>query len=143
MEVLEAIKTRRSTRSFADQPLEPVILEAIEEAFFHSPSASNSQESHVVIVQDAARIRTIKRFAQGLSGTPAAIIVLCSNPKEALARGGIDSEEVLRFVNMGVAASHIMLTAQSLGVASCPARSFHQRSIAEIVGLPDEISRSC
>lgn len=138
MEVLEAIKSRRSARSFADKPLEPHVLEAIEEAVLHSPSASNAQEAHFVIVRDKARLRAIKRFAQGLSGDPAALIVLCSNRVEALARGGADGAEVLRFVNLGIAAAHIMLTAQSLGVASCPARSFHQRAVAEIVGLPEE-----
>lgn len=139
MDVLETIKARRSARSFAGKRLEPNILEAIEEAILHSPSASNAQESHYVIVQDEVRIKQIKRFAQGLSGKPAALVVLCTNQKEALARGGIDSAEVLRLINLGVAASAIMLTAQSLGAASCPVRSFHQQSIAAITGLPEEV----
>lgn len=139
MDVLEAVKARRSTRSFAKRRLEPHVLKAVEEAVLHSPSASNAQEAHVVIVQDEARIRQIKRFAQGLSGTPSAIVVLCTNRKEALARGGIDSAEVLRFINLGVAASAIMLTVQSLGASSCPVRSFHRPSIAAIAGLPEEI----
>jgi len=139
MDVLETIKTRRSARSFADQPLGPHIVEAIEEAILYSPSASNAQEAHVVIVQEKARIRQIKRFAQGLSGWPAALVILCSNRDEALARGGIDSAETLRFINLGVAASAVMLTAQSLGVASCPVRSFHGESVAAIAGLPEAV----
>jgi nitroreductase len=139
LDVLEAVKTRRSTRSYDNKRLPKEVFEAIEEAILHSPSGSNAQESHFVIVQDPLQIRRIKRFAQGLSGDPAALVVLCTNEAEALARGGIDTAELLRFVNLGIAASYILLTAQSLGVASCPARSFHQKSIKEIVGLPDEV----
>ncbi|MBJ9987960.1 nitroreductase family protein [Paenibacillus sp. S28] len=139
MDVLETIKARRSARSFTGQRLEPHIVEAIEEAILHSPSASNAQESHFVIVQDEVRIRHIKRFAQGLSGQPAAVVVLCSNHQESLARGGADSADMLRFINLGVAASAIMLTAQSLGASSCPVRSFHAPSIAAITGLPEEV----
>ncbi|OZB90562.1 nitroreductase family protein [Paenibacillus sp. XY044] len=139
MNVLETIKARRSARSFADERLAPHIVEAIEEAILHSPSASNAQESHFVIVQDEVQIRRIKRFAQGLSGRPAAVVVLCSNHAEALARGGADSADTLRFINLGVAASAIMLTAQSLGASSCPVRSFHAPSIAAIAGLPEGV----
>jgi|SRR5699024_2404993 len=139
MDTLEAIKTRRSSRSFDDQPIPKEVITAIEEAIMHSPSGSNAQESHFVIVQDKEQIRRMKRFAQGVSGNPTAIIVLCSNKNEALVRGGLDTQEVLRFVNLGIAASFILLTAHSYGVGSYPARSFHKQSIKEILELPEEV----
>lgn len=139
MEVLKAIKTRRSVRSFDDRPLPAEVIDAIEDAILHSPSGSNAQESHFVIIQDAAQIRRIKRFAQGLSGQPAAVLVLCSNQSEAFTRGGVDSVEVLRFVNLGIAASYILLTTQSLGVGNCPVRSFHREAIKKILELPCDV----
>jgi nitroreductase len=139
LNVLDAVKTRRSTRSYDKRPLTKEVFEAIEEAILHSPSGSNAQESHFVIVQDPVQIRRVKRFAQGLSGDPAALVVLCTNESEALAKGGTDTAELLRFVNLGIAAAYILLTAQSLEVASCPARSFHQKSIKEIIGLPEDV----
>lgn len=139
MDTIEAIKTRRSARSFDDRPIPSEVITEIEEAIMHSPSGSNAQESHFVIVQDKEQIRRIKRFAQGVSGNPAAIVVLCSNKKEALARGGLDTLEVLRFVNLGIVASFIILVAQSHGVGNCPARSFHQQSIMEILQLPEDV----
>ncbi|WP_126428617.1 nitroreductase family protein [Brevibacillus marinus] len=139
MEVIDALKTRRSARSFERRPLPPEVIQAIEDAVLHSPSGSNAQESHVVIVQDPVQLRRIKRFAQGLSGEPAAIAVLCSNQREALARGGVDTAEVLRFVNLGIAAAYIMLATHSLGVGNCPVRSFHQQAIKEILGLPEDV----
>lgn len=139
METIEAIKTRRSVRSFTQEAIPEKVFSVIEEAIMHSPSGSNSQESHFVIIREPEQIRKVKRFAQGISGTPAAIIVLCTNKKEALFRGGKDTLEVLRFVNLGIAASYIMLATHSYGVANCPARSFHQTAIKEIVRLPEDI----
>lgn len=139
MEVLEAVKTRRSARSFERRQLPPGIIAAIEDTIFHSPSGSNAQESHLIIVQDPAQLRQIKRFSQGLSGEPAAVVVLCSNRTEALVRGGTDTVEVLRFVNLGISAAYILLTAHSLGVASCPVRGFHQGALKEILGLPEDV----
>ncbi|TWT03635.1 nitroreductase family protein [Planomicrobium sp. CPCC 101079] len=139
MDTLEAMKTRRSSRSFEDRPVPKEVIAVIEDAIMHSPSGSNAQESHFVIVQNQEQIRRIKRFAQGVSGKPPVLVVLCSNKNEALVRGGVDTLEVLRFVNLGIVASQILLAAQSQGVGSCPARSFHKKSIKEILGLPEEI----
>lgn len=139
MEVIEAVKTRRSARSFDERALPQEVVEAIEEAILHSPSGSNAQESHFVIVQDRDQIKRIKRFAPGLSGEPAAVVVLCSNASESLVRGGVDTAEVLRFVNLGIAAAYILLAAHSDGVGSCPVRSFHKDSIKKILVLPDEV----
>ncbi|WP_019120375.1 nitroreductase family protein [Brevibacillus massiliensis] len=139
MNVLEAIRTRRSTRAFKSQALPPEAIEAIKDAILHSPSGSNAQESHFVIVQDPVQLRRLKRFAQGLSGQPAAVLVLCSNQTEALQRGGIDTAEVLRFVNLGITAAYVLLATQSLGIGNCPVRSFHQQAIKEILGLPQDV----
>ena len=139
MNVLEAVRTRRSARSFERRPLPPEVIAAIEDTILHSPSGSNAQESHLVIVQEPAQLRQIKRFAQGLSGEPAAVVVLCSNRTEALLRGGIDAQDVLRFVNLGISAAYILLVAHSFGVASCPVRGFHQGALKEILELPEDV----
>lgn len=139
MTVMEAIKSRRSSRSFEQRALPKEIIENIKDAILHSPSGSNAQESHFVIVQDDDQINVIKRFAPGLSGWPAAVVVLCSSEVESLNRGGVDTAEVLRFVNLGIAAAYILLTVQSKGIGSCPVRSFHREAISRILGLPDDV----
>ncbi|WP_243356427.1 nitroreductase family protein [Bacillus litorisediminis] len=139
MKVLEAVKTRRSARSFEKRPLPPELMQEIEDAILYCPSGSNAQESHFVIVQDEEQIKRIKRFSPGLSGEPVAVVVLCSNANESLVRGGVDTAEVLRFVNLGLAAAYILLTAHSKGVGNCPVRSFHRESIKKILELPDEV----
>ncbi|MEM5590870.1 nitroreductase family protein [Niallia circulans] len=137
---MEAIKTRRSLRSFAERGGLPIeVVDSIEQSILHSPSGSNAQESHFLIVQNKEQIKRIKRFSPGLSGDPAAVIVLCSNPAEALHKGGKDSEEVLRFVNLGIVAAYILLSTHSLGIGNCPVRSFHKKAIKELLALPHEM----
>ncbi len=58
MDVLEAIKNRRSHRAFTDGPVESEKVEAILEAGRWSPSAANSQPwEFILITSEAARRR--------------------------------------------------------------------------------------
>ncbi|SFV09267.1 nitroreductase family protein [Alicyclobacillus macrosporangiidus] len=139
MDVMEVIRTRRSTRSFQPRSLDAQAMEAIETAILNSPSGSNAQESHFVIVKDPDQIRRIKRFAPGLSGQPAAVVVLCSNRREALIRGGTDTVQTLRFVNLGIAAAYILLVTSSLQLGNCPVRSFHKKAVQTLLQLPEDV----
>ena len=50
MEVLEAIKTRRSTRKYMDKAVESDRLEKVIEAGRYAPSGGNSQTTHFIVV---------------------------------------------------------------------------------------------
>ena len=52
MEALEAIKTRRSVRSFSNKPVEREIIEQIIDCARLAPSANNSQPWEFVVVTD-------------------------------------------------------------------------------------------
>ncbi|MDQ1317600.1 MAG: hypothetical protein QG588_1253, partial [Candidatus Poribacteria bacterium] len=54
MDVMEAIKSRRSIRSYKDKPIENEKLKAVLESARLSPSASNRQERKFIIVTDKA-----------------------------------------------------------------------------------------
>ena len=65
MDVLSAIRERRSIRSYADSPVEPEKLEKVLEAARLAPSASNRQNWKFVVVQDKA---TIARLVEACNG---------------------------------------------------------------------------
>ncbi len=50
MEVMEAIKTRRSCRAYLDKPVEREKIEAIVEAGRAAPSGSNSHTTHYIVI---------------------------------------------------------------------------------------------
>ncbi|WP_319589064.1 nitroreductase family protein [uncultured Desulfobulbus sp.] len=62
MELLEAIKTRRSIRKFQDRPVSEEHIMAIIEAAMLAPSAGNQQPWHFIIISDRAKLDAIPSF---------------------------------------------------------------------------------
>ncbi|MCR5753614.1 MAG: nitroreductase family protein [Acetatifactor sp.] len=52
MDMLEWIKSRRSTRKFKDMPVEKELLEQVIEAGRFAPSGGNNQTTHFLVIQD-------------------------------------------------------------------------------------------
>jgi nitroreductase len=50
MQVIDAIKTRRSTRKFADRELDRTMIDAVVEAGRFAPSGGNAQSTHFLVV---------------------------------------------------------------------------------------------
>jgi len=51
-DMLDFIKSRRSTRAFADRPVEHDLTEMVLEAGRYAPSGGNSQTSHFLVIRD-------------------------------------------------------------------------------------------
>lgn len=54
MNTYENILTRRSTRNYLSQPVEPEHLEKIVDAGRYAPSGGNSQSNHFIVIRDKA-----------------------------------------------------------------------------------------
>jgi nitroreductase len=52
MKVIEAIKTRRSTRQFDDKGIDRTLIEAVLEAGRFAPSGGNAQSTHFLVVSN-------------------------------------------------------------------------------------------
>lgn len=140
-EVLQAIRSRRSVRSFAPDEITDDQLEAILEAGRWAPSKRNSQPWSFVVVREpqalerlADILRRVTWAWAGFKGAPV-MIVVSVDPS-------MDREH---FVEDGaIAAQHLCLAAESLGLASSWAGVHAHRSrdrstgraIKRIVGLP-------
>lgn len=136
MDLFEAIKTRRSIRAYRPDPLAPHTIEQLVRVLQNSPMASNAQELRLIVVQQPARIRAVRRFAPGLSGHPAAVLVLAADTELAKARGGKDGRDVALYLNAGVTLAYLLLAAHGLGLGACPVRSFHAAAIRTILDMP-------
>ena len=64
MDTLDAIITRRSTRSYSSAPVERDKLEKIIEAGRHAPSGGNNQTNHFIVVQDKKILDKLATLAQ-------------------------------------------------------------------------------
>lgn len=137
MELFEAIGTRRSIRQYHPEPVPRPTIQRLVEVLQYSPMASNGQELRLVVVEDPKRIGAIRRFAPGLSGHPAALLVLAADKEVAYARGGLDGRDVAVYLNTGVALAYLLLAAHGLGLGACPVRSFHAGAVRTLVDLPE------
>ena len=139
MDVLELIKTRRSVRSFTDEPVSEDILRELVEAGCWAPTAGNMQVWQFVVVRDKDKQKKLQRFSPGLFVLPAALIVICTDRERAFARGGEMARDVLSLCDASMAAQNIMLAAHAMGLGTCVVRSFDQRAYQILLDLPEHI----
>lgn len=62
-DVMTAIKTRRSTRKYRQEPVESEKLEKIIEAGRYAPSGGNNQTAHFIVIRDAEVMKKLAELA--------------------------------------------------------------------------------
>ena len=137
MDIYEAIRKRKSIRSFLDRPVEEEKLERILEAARLAPSARNVQEWRFLVVTDPGpRRRLIPAAArQGFVGEAPVIIVGCAETDEHVMRCGEKSYPI----DVAIAMEHIALAAAAEGLGTCWIGAFYQDQVKMTLNIPDEI----
>jgi nitroreductase len=135
VDVLEAIKQRRSIRQFTEQAIERELLEQILDAARWAPTASNQQKWRFIVVTDPTVKEMVRKVSPGIFATPAAFIVICAEA----APEASDWDERTYLADCAVAAQNIMLAAHALGLGSCVALSYGRAAVQEILDIPDRV----
>ncbi len=137
MDVMTAIRERRSIRKYADQAVEKEKIDLVLEAARLSPSASNRQDWKFIVVQDKDMIADMVGACnnQGFVGQAPAVIVACAtNP------GGIMSCGQPRdTVDLSIATAYLILAAHELGLGTCWLGSFNEARVKELLKIPAEV----
>lgn len=137
MDIFEAIKKRRSVRSYLDKPIEEEKLNAILEAGRLAPSASNRQEWRFIIVKDREVRKKLGEAAneQSFVGEAPVVIVAC-----AVTDGHVMSCGQLCYpIDVAIALDHISLAAVEQGLGTCWIGAFNESKVKEILGIPKEV----
>ena len=145
MEVLEAIKTRRSIRKYKTTPVDDKTLELILEAARWAPSWGNTQCWRFVVVSDGD---TRNRLADTLNPTNPAmdairqqaplVIVACAK----LGKAGYKEEELVTdkgdwfMFDVALTMEHLVLAAHSLGLGTVHTGRFDAKKAADILEVP-------
>jgi len=142
MDVFEAIKNRRSIRTFQDKPVPEELIEKIIEAGQWSPSACNRQAWKFIVIDSLeVKERIIKETtAFFVRKAPLLILVLYSNRTD-------NFEYKDHLLSAAMAVQNMQLAAYSLGLGSCcvnnlPIKS-RLRSILNIPRYYDPVSLVC
>ncbi len=101
MELDEAIKKRRSIRSFEDRPVSGEIIESILTAALLAPSATNRQPWRFMVVDDGDLINHLGEAIMQPFVTGAPVIIVCCIDKRAFTKN-IIRERVEELVAAGV-----------------------------------------
>tara|TARA_B100000745_G_scaffold300027_1_gene252456 strand:- start:357 stop:866 length:510 start_codon:yes stop_codon:yes gene_type:complete len=132
MEVFECIRGRRTIREYKSDPIPEDVLEKILQAGRWSPSSSNSQPWHFVVVQDPSTLSELGRIAtQGsfISDAPLAIVIVMENaPRPQL--------------DAGRAIQQMELVAWSEGLGTCfvGVRIEEQQiAVKELLNIPSDL----
>lgn len=130
MDVLDAIRLKRSVRQFAADPLPNDAIRAILNAGRRAQSSKNTQPWQFVAVTDKDTLRELSQtgdFASHLAGAALGVALVVPDDPER--------HDWLMF-DLGQAASYMQLAAWELGIGSVIATIYHPDQAQAILGVP-------
>ncbi len=140
MNVLDAIRTRRSVRSYAsDKPISAEVIQRMLEALRLAPSACNIQPWHFILVADATLRRELAQAANGqmwMADAPVTVVG-CGFPEQAYQRMGGYGNSV--DVDLAVALDHLTLAAVAEGLGTCWIGAFDEAKVKTLLGVPKQV----
>ena len=136
MDLMEAIRTRRSIRSYQNRPVEEDKIQAVLEAGRLATSARNMQDWRFIVVRDRGvrqRLAAAARDQQFISQAPL-VIAACGTSNLVMTCG-----QPAYAIDVAIAVNHMTLAAASMGLGTCWIGAFHEDQVKEILGVPAEI----
>jgi nitroreductase len=144
MDLIKAIKERRSVRRFKPDPVSNKDLIEVLEAARWAPSWANVQCWRFVVVTDAAVRESLastvapgNRGGEAIKQAPVLIVACSETGKSGLIRGapGSDKGDWYMF-DLALALQNLTLAAHSLGLGTLHVGWFDAGKAAEIINVP-------
>ncbi len=138
LELLEAIKNRRSVRKFKPTPISEETLRKILKATRLAPSANNAQPWKFILVRnEEMKIKLIQACNKKWIAEAPVIAVACGFPDEAdpYMGGYMNSFSV----DVAIALDHLVLAATNEGIGSCWIGRFKEEKVKEILEIPGDV----
>ena len=144
MEVMEAIKTRRSVRKYKAVPVDDELVEMVLEAARWAPSWANSQCWKFVVVRDdriknelADTIPSDNPAGRAIRQAPVTIVACAEREKSGYYQGkpSTDKGDWYMF-DVGLAMQNLILAAHSLGLGTVHVGYFDAQKAAAILNVP-------
>lgn len=162
MDVHEAIRLRRSVRSYRPDPVLEDVLGRLLEAMRLAPSGANKQPWQFIVVRDPSLRQQLVPacWNQRFIAEAPVVIVAYGRYEDAVGvynRGDdtfvVDGTELRRQVDAGnvdyyascflsdlsIALTHLMLAARAEGLGTCWIAAFHERNVKSILGIPQHL----
>ena len=142
MNVIDAIKSRRSIRKFdSSKDVSDDQIEILLESARWAPSAGNLQSWYFYIIRDKSIRRKLALAALGqvfITQAPV-IIVSCADQKRSGTRYGNRGKTLYSIQDATIATHNIWLTVTELGLGAAWVGAFSQNSVRRILKIPENL----
>ena len=147
MDVIEAIKTRRSIRKYKSTPVSKDDLNTVLEAARWAPSWANTQCWRFVVVEDReTRLKLSETLPEtngaraGIVEAPVVIVACAVLGKSGYKRGEVMSDKGDWFMfDTALAMHNLVLAAHAIGLGTVYIGLFDARKAAGVLELPDGV----
>jgi nitroreductase len=137
MNVLDAMKGRRSIRKYSPKAVEDDKLSCVLEAARLAPSANNAQDWRFIVVKDKKIMAELMDAAgdQKFLGEAPVAIVACGLRHKIMTCG-----QPTDTVDLSIAMSFLVLEAYEQGLGTCWLGFFYEDKVKRILGIPENVS---
>ena len=132
---LQLVLSRQSDRAYdKERSVEAEKLARILEAGRLAPSACNAQPWKFVVITDRElALKVGNKFAKD---APVHILIVEESANITSLLGGKVKDKHFPLIDIGIAAAHITLAAESEGLGSCILGWFDEKEIKRLTGIP-------
>ena len=136
MDVMEAIRNRRSVRAYDGRAIPDDVAQQMREALRLAPSACNFQPWRFVWVTDAALKTQLSAAAKGQTSVAQApvVVVGCGLPDAAYKQMGGSGTSVE--IDVAIALDHLTLAAAEAGLGTCWIGAFSEPEVKKVLNVP-------
>jgi nitroreductase len=164
MNVMEAIKRRRSVRNYKPDPIPDEVLERLLNALRLAPSGRNAQAWKFIVVRDAdtrRRLAAACSFQRRPEGQPfvadaPVVVVACGSEADAACGYRKDGELYITYgreapregitdrwsclpVDLAIAMDHLSLAAMEKGLGTCWVAGLDELKVKKLLGIPADM----
>lgn len=141
MDLLEAIKGRRSVRSFKKQNIPQNAIEILIDSARNAPSAGNIQPWEFVIITNSTTKRKLAEATlnQKLIEEAPMTIVVCADEKRSAMGYGERGKTLFCLQDTAAATQNILLTAYAMGLATCWIGAFKEDEVKDLLKASEGI----
>ncbi|MGQ9525752.1 MAG: nitroreductase family protein [Armatimonadota bacterium] len=134
MDVYEAIRLRRSTRSYKPDPVPQDVLDRLLEAMRLAPSGANRQPWQFIVVRDAEIRKQLVPACWNQEQVAQAPVVIAACGREA------DAAPSCLVRDLSIALTHLMLAARAEALGTCWIGAFDEGKVKGVLGVPEDVT---
>ena len=136
MDVMDAIRRRRSVRKYSERPIAEDVLARMCQAMRLAPSACNNQPWRFVVVTDETLRRSLAAASHGQAFIAEAPVVVVGVGLPDRAYRHMGGRGNSADVDVAIALDHLTLAAVAEGLGTCWIGAFNEEAVKKLLSVP-------